>query len=204
LPKFRNIEKSPISEASCNLIKSWLSKCDATHALCSAASTSVRPKRLLYLDDATPDIVSLVSGEGENAYTALSHCWGNGKPTRTTTANLPAMNQGIKTLDISQSFQDAVHVTRSLGIKHLWVDCLCILQDDTDDWLQESSKMAEIYSSSYLVIGASRAKDCNEGFLQAHSDTSFDVGTYTIGDTDINIYARRMLNHGIRARGLAS
>jgi hypothetical protein len=50
-------------------------------------------------------------------------------------------------------------------VKYLWIDSLCIIQDDVEDWHIESGKMADIYSDAYLVIGANMSVDCNGGFL---------------------------------------
>ncbi|RAH56657.1 HET-domain-containing protein [Aspergillus piperis CBS 112811] len=63
--------------------------------------------------------------------------------------------------------QDAVEVCWRLGIKYLWVDALCIIQDDAIgvDWYEQSSEMDQIYSSAYVVIAADTAEDCSEGFL---------------------------------------
>jgi hypothetical protein len=55
---------------------------------------------------------------------------------------------------LPKSFQDAVTVTRGLGLRYLWIDALCIAQDDKSDWELESGNMAAIYRNVYLVIGA--------------------------------------------------
>ncbi|RFN50619.1 het-domain-containing protein [Fusarium flagelliforme] len=72
---------------------------------------------------------------------------------------------GIRYESLPKSFQDAVAVTRSIGVRYLWIDSLCIVQDDRLDWEIESSKMASIYSNAYLVLAASQATDSSEGFI---------------------------------------
>jgi hypothetical protein len=57
--------------------------------------------------------------------------------------------------------------TRGLGLKYLWVDSICIIQDDQEDWAREASKMAEIYANAHVVLAATAAKDCTEGFLHS-------------------------------------
>jgi Heterokaryon incompatibility protein (HET) len=71
--------------------------------------------------------------------------------------------KGIQWSELPKTFQDAIVVTRELGILHIWIDCLCIVQDDENDWAVESSKMASIYSNSYLTISANAAANAQEG-----------------------------------------
>ncbi|KAF8864313.1 heterokaryon incompatibility, partial [Acephala macrosclerotiorum] len=52
------------------------------------------------------------------------------------------------------TFQYAIEITRFLGLKYIWIDSLCILQDYKEDWVEESAKMGIYYSSSWLTIGA--------------------------------------------------
>jgi hypothetical protein len=70
---------------------------------------------------------------------------------------------------LPKTFQDAVIVTSKLDICYLWVDALCIIQDDAEDTAREISQMARIYNSAMITIAASRAKTVNEGFLQVRN-----------------------------------
>lgn len=72
---------------------------------------------------------------------------------------------GVKTNTLPQSFQDAVWLAHELGIRYLWIDSLCILQDDPEDWARESAHMSDVYGYAALTISASRAASCTEGFL---------------------------------------
>lgn len=67
---------------------------------------------------------------------------------------------------LPQSFRDAVDVTRMLGLRYLWIDSLCIIQDSPEDWDEEASHMADVYSNAYCTIAATRAEGSNAGFLQ--------------------------------------
>jgi len=98
-------------------------------------------------------------------YAALSYCWGDSLPLETTTTNLQAHESAIGFEKLPQTLQDAVMVVRYLGIRYVWIDCLCILQDSKADWEREAARMADIYSNAYLTLAASRAKHCGEGFL---------------------------------------
>jgi hypothetical protein len=63
------------------------------------------------------------------------------------------------------TYQDAVAVTRKLGVSFLWIDSLCIIQDDRDDWDRESAQMADIYSRGFLTIAATRGKSGSAGLF---------------------------------------
>ncbi|KAE9966282.1 hypothetical protein BLS_007115 [Venturia inaequalis] len=66
---------------------------------------------------------------------------------------------------------DAVRITRELKLRFLWIDALCIVQDDRLDWQRESAKMGAIYSMSYLTIAVDSGIDCNSGAFNKLSTT---------------------------------
>ena len=67
--------------------------------------------------------------------------------------------------ELSKTFQDAVWLTRQLGIKYLWIDSLCITQDDADDWKRGAATMYYLYAAAYLTIAASHGVDGSTGIL---------------------------------------
>ncbi|PSN60097.1 HET-domain-containing protein, partial [Corynespora cassiicola Philippines] len=98
-------------------------------------------------------------------YVALSHRWGIEQHFTTTIHTLQDMRIGIAVDSLPRTFQDAVYVTKRLGLRFLWIDALCTIQDDRDDWLQESAKMGYIYTNAEFVISAHCAKDDSDGFV---------------------------------------
>jgi Heterokaryon incompatibility protein (HET) len=78
----------------------------------------------------------------------------------------PSYLQGILITTLPQTIQDAILVTRRLGLRYLWVDSLCIIQDLEEDKLEQLGRMHAIYSNSYVTIAACSAANCDEGFLQ--------------------------------------
>jgi hypothetical protein len=102
-------------------------------------------------------------------YLALSHRWGSPSQNRrfsTSTENIQRHIEGVPLSELPKTFQDAVHVTRCLGIQYLWIDSLCIIQDDAKDWEEESKRMEQVYSSAYATISASCASGTDDGFLK--------------------------------------
>lgn len=63
-------------------------------------------------------------------------------------------------------FKHAILLTRALGIRYLWIDALCILQDNQQDWERESMNMANVYSNSYLTIAATGSPNSHTGLFE--------------------------------------
>ena len=87
-------------------------------------------------------------------YIALSYCWGGEIDSRLLKANISAKMESIYVNDLPKNFQHAVSITRQLGYEYLWIDSLCIVQDDESEWEQESAKMGLVYSNATCVISA--------------------------------------------------
>ncbi|KHE79613.1 HET-domain-containing protein [Neurospora crassa] len=98
-------------------------------------------------------------------YMTLSHCWGppEKRPIITIRANLSVRMERISFAELPKTFQDAVVLTRKLGQQYLWIDSLCIIQDDETDWAREASTMAEIYTQSYCTLAALSSADSTAG-----------------------------------------
>lgn len=95
--------------------------------------------------------------------TALSHCWGKSQPLTTTVDTLYEHQQGIEAHLLPKTFLDAIEVNKKLSIRYLWIDSLCIIQDDLKDWEAESANMANVYQNAYLTISAAAASDSSGG-----------------------------------------
>jgi hypothetical protein len=126
-------------------------------------------------------------------YIALSHCWGD-QPLLTTTVETEInRREGIQWELLPLTFQHAIQICAGLGIKYLWVDSLCILQDSKVDWLQESKKMASIYANSWLTIAAAAAPDSTHGCLtKANAIKKYSVPENSPEASPRRVYARRL------------
>ncbi|KAL8855860.1 MAG: hypothetical protein Q9178_007521 [Gyalolechia marmorata] len=78
-----------------------------------------------------------------------------------TTLEIRKMSIPLNSLP--RTFQDAIVITRKLGLRYIWIDSLCILQDSREDWEKESTMMGEIYASGYLNIAARGAVNAESG-----------------------------------------
>jgi hypothetical protein len=83
----------------------------------------------------------------------------------TTKGSLLAMKSGIIEAALPKTFLDAVAIVRYLDIRFLWIDSLCIIQDDVQDWKIESAKMADIYQNCVINISATGSSGADSGLF---------------------------------------
>ena len=87
-------------------------------------------------------------------------------PPLLTTATLSAFEISLPYAALPANFRDAITITRELGIRYLWIDSLCILQDSKQDWEQESKEMGHVYRDSTLTISAMASSGSSVGILR--------------------------------------
>jgi hypothetical protein len=100
----------------------------------------------------------------------LSHAWGKLDFIRLCKENFKDLQENVPERQLTKTFRDAIYVTRSLGLEYIWIDSLCIIQDDELDWLRESRSMAGVYGGSTINIAAAGSVDGNGGCLYEDSD----------------------------------
>jgi hypothetical protein len=175
------------------VITEWFQNCHENHPKCPRNIDVLLPTLVLAVGDASSDCICLKEVFGQRgSYAALSHCWGGGIKTKTTIANLEINKKGLRYNELPLSFQHAVTATRDLGLNFLWIDALCIIQDDQDDWQEESGKMAAIYRDAYLVLGADMSANSHGGFLDIRGGGYHGKGRpiATVDNVDSLIFAR--------------
>lgn len=127
-------------------------------------------------------------------YVTLSHCWGNTVIVQTTTKTLHAHKEQIPIAGLTKTFRDAIIITRNLGFQYLWIDSLCIIQDDAKDWETESALMAEVYGSSILTIAASSSNNSLTGcFFPRGSSPSIALKYSSKNGSQHLVYLRKRL-----------
>ncbi|KAK4503544.1 hypothetical protein PRZ48_004459 [Zasmidium cellare] len=98
-------------------------------------------------------------------YIALSHCWGGAISALLTAKTVDSFQEKLPMDQMPRNFEDAITITRRLGVQYLWIDSLCIIQDSKEDWALESKKMGQVYRDSVLTIYAAAARDSTSGIL---------------------------------------
>ena len=113
------------------------------------------------------DDLQLREGGGERGqYACLSHRWCHVPLLRMLSADLEAWKRNIAFNSLPATFRDAVIFTRKVGLRYLWIDAMCITQNDHDDWERECSNMTDIFSFSTLTLAATSAKDDSQGLFR--------------------------------------
>ncbi|CAO2654064.1 Nn.00g107970.m01.CDS01 [Neocucurbitaria sp. VM-36] len=150
------------------IASAWLNECSENHEDCKNVKQESLPTRLISI---AGDNVQLVLTEGWETmprYSTLSHRWGNEEFLKLTEKNYDSFLSMIPFQELPKTFRDAVHISRRLGLDYLWIDSLCIVQGDTEDWRREASLMSSVYGGSFINIAASSAINVHEGcFLKA-------------------------------------
>ena len=149
----------------------WIQDCEETHHECCLSSeVPPLPSRILDVNRlANDNCIRLVSGQGmHGAYVTLSHCWGSGPTVTTTKSTLADREKSFPLNTLPRLFRDAVHFVRELSLDYLWIDALCILQDDWQDWENEAACMADIFQNSKLTIAATTAVNSSRGLYPSN------------------------------------
>ncbi|KAI1178861.1 heterokaryon incompatibility protein-domain-containing protein [Nemania sp. FL0916] len=176
IPKMPAIDPQPFAPSTLSEIKKQIRECKRRHKHSRARKKYV-PDRLVDLGPASNqlDAVLLDDTSGVRApYIALSHCWGGTIPYRTLRSNKEELCRCIDYFELSENFQDAFTVARRLSYRYIWIDSFCIIQDDKQDWLQQATKMADVYSGAELTISAARSPSFDDGFL-GHRETDIEL-----------------------------
>lgn len=117
-------------------------------------------------DAAAYDVSMHFPSEVGEPYVALSYCWGGDQPYKTTRARIRSEDVGLDWHSLPTTIQDAVKVTVGLGFQYLWVDSLCIVQDDAQfQKARHIAQMPQIYSNAVVTLAASKSSRAADGFL---------------------------------------
>ncbi|XDG06140.1 hypothetical protein ABKA04_005755 [Annulohypoxylon sp. FPYF3050] len=181
------IPEDPKSDESVKIAQGWLEICVSKHTSCHRTDgKSQMPSR--FIDIGNPicgDFVVLReacdSSPLDSRYVALSHCWGTTRVITTIKANIEEHKRAIKLGSLPQTFKDALLIVQKFGLQYVWIDSLCIIQDDADDWEREAAQMADVYRNAYFVLGATRGGSDAQGFLGPRVKTpgSVVLGQFT-------------------------
>jgi hypothetical protein len=166
----RQMTDNPLQNTGLSTARDLIKNCLETHATCSRrGKPTTLPKRVLDLLTGD-DSKSMRLHESEyiqeerrfehGEYVALSHVWGLAKGIpKTTLATLQSHKKNIPWSALPRAYQEAVVLTRALGFRWLWIDSLCLIQDDVQEKLEDSLKMDAIFGNAFLTIAATSASD---------------------------------------------
>lgn len=155
-----------------------ISECISSHQACqSQFDGKFLPTRLINIQPNSEGgnprlkLQSSRAVPARSPYVALSYCWGGYVPACMTIDVHGKPDDELRPLpwnDLPQTFQDAVNFTLGLGVNFLWIDSICIIQGDYEDWSSEAPKMHSVYKNSYVTVAALCGRDSTNG-LSTHS-----------------------------------
>ncbi|KZP13948.1 HET-domain-containing protein [Athelia psychrophila] len=170
---------APDATASYPFIQRQLSICDAEHTdHCSRAISldpkdrSVPPPRLYNISDRCIQDASKLPTE-KLQYIALSYTWGKAVPDsiKTLKENITARQvQNAfdlqNTIGCPTAYRTAIEITQGLGLSYIWIDSICMIQDDDDDrdrhFKRFDEGVGQIYQNAHLTVCATGSDaSCN-------------------------------------------
>lgn len=155
--------------------KKWLHECITLHKQCGAGTIMALPQemptRVIDLGDPPgriPPRLLLTSPQMRKSYVALSYCRGLSPNFFTlNTKTMGGMFRSLAESKLSKTHRETIAVARALGIQYVWIDALCIVQDNPADWEFETKRMHRVYGNAALTIIAGRSAEAKSGFIHS-------------------------------------
>ena len=190
-----------------SIAKKWLEDCENEDEECIEHARvfennhkSNRPIRLIDLQGLAESasvclVVHTHPGPTWGRYVALSHHWPAGSCSWVTMQeNLYARMNRLSVSDMSQTLQDCIYIVNQLGIRYVWIDSICIIQDSAADWVLESSQMTDIYGGATRTIFADGTADDNAGMIRPGADSHASEPISNEGDSFDRLVNRSLLS----------
>ena len=160
------------------MIRDWLRRCDDLHHITCRPFVSEGLKQIKLVDVETRRII-MYPPDGCD-YIALSYVWGD--------LEQPSYKLGEILPIVPATLEDAMVVTRNLGKQYLWVDSLCIDQENNAEKAIQIALMSTIYSGAWATIICLSGRSARSGLPR--------VGTLqgVIPQPSCEIWGKRLLS----------
>lgn len=175
----------PSRHTDISRIRQWIESCEDHHSSCSESLVSISATEPLRVIDVERLCITLI--HPPSRYSTLSYSWGQRPFTTLRKENYEFFLQPNSVDDKSglpKTILDAVHLMQNLGERYLWVDSLCIIQNDSEEWTKIASRMGMIYSEAAFTICAAHGSDAHAGLpgvsrtprtFEQHTATTFGL-----------------------------
>ncbi|UPK92235.1 hypothetical protein LCI18_003170 [Fusarium solani-melongenae] len=162
-----HIVEDSSSQAAFDRAAKWLAHCVKNDKACEPPDDDFMPAHLVDVGSDSQSPFLFKTSVSRKPYACLSYCWGPGSDAilKTTTSNIEDHYQEIPESTMPEGIRDAIRLCRGLRIPFLWVDSLCLVQDDVTAWLDGAAQMSQIYLNSHLTIAALEPETCKYPFL---------------------------------------
>lgn len=145
-------------------LRVWLEACESGHPNCRPEHRSLSAEnnlRIRCIDVRTSELVPLGF---QSRYLTLSYVWGapRNEMVRHAVPSISEDNSMVVIQDLPPTVRDAIEVTKRLGEQYLWVDCVCIDQNDPATVQEQIDIMDQIYENAVLTIITSTIDNAHE------------------------------------------
>ncbi|KAL3468902.1 heterokaryon incompatibility protein-domain-containing protein [Aspergillus californicus] len=173
----RNVIGDVSSKHSYELALDCMRECILHHSDCpNLPRKTPLPTRVIDCAAPAKPRLFLTNDQEISCYAALSYVWGEKQPQMTTTQNIDSyINPGIDISMLPRTIRDAITATHSLGLRYLWADSMCILQDSREDKDYEIARMRHVFSHAHITLIAASASQVSGGFLQSRNKPADDT-----------------------------
>jgi hypothetical protein len=154
------------SERRPRLIKDWTQQCLSHHKSCNQQQ-DVYPSKIILIDCQSWSLHEVTPGH-QPSYLSLSYVWGSCTQPQLTSGTLELWKRkdALKLISVPLTIKHAINLTIDIGLtKYLWVDSLCICQNDNELRHDQINQMYLIYSKSILTIVAAHSENANSGLM---------------------------------------
>ena len=171
----------PGSPTHIEVLRQWIQACDQNHQCLQSQDEPFLPTRLVYVGKSGVERARLICETkhlgNDIKYLTLSHRWGSrptyhqaklleGKIVYTYKKNMNRLSHGFDDSELPPMYLDAIDIARKLGLQYLWIDALCIIQQDKEDWAKESELMERVFRAAYATLAATCASSPAKHFLK--------------------------------------
>ncbi|KAK7932182.1 heterokaryon incompatibility protein [Apiospora marii] len=190
---------SPGSPELLHQAREWMNDCLANHTGCGQGGSTKLPARVVLLSaPGEPPWAKVWEPNGQDGqYCALSYCWGRDQEHKLLASRHQMYyTQGLPYAKLPKTITDAFHIARSVGMRYIWIDSLCIVQDDREDKEREMANMMNIYRNATFTISAASASNATEGIFRTPNQLRIERGPYyhpvrtSEGQTGSVVFAR--------------
>lgn len=202
--EYLTLSEDPKNADICNQVMCWLRNCKEQHPECGNLRwSSSHPTRLVHiLSDSKVELIHCVpTADKDIEYAALSYSWGDWNHLlegekkeiddgKTTKSNLQYRSQSFASSELPTTIRDSITLMYRLGIEYIWVDTICIIQDDSEDWKQESARMHEVYGNACFTLCLCLSSKATECILRKREAWTLATTPCRLGDrwlTNLNM-----------------
>jgi Heterokaryon incompatibility protein (HET) len=161
--RFRVRGRPVLPTVNLSLIRDWMHFCDTQHDKCRLFAKEPSEELMIRLIDVQER--KIVPASQKERYVALSYVWGRDTEPMLTLDTLPSYSSpnSLQESMIPGTILNAIQLVSDIGERYLWVDSLCIVQNDHRDKLKQLAIMDSIFKSASLVVVAATGCDAYAG-----------------------------------------